>query len=259
MVQRPTSPSSLLWSHQLKREHLSLEQRVEVSEKNVTKLDTRMLALETGQQTGREQLKEQETRLLEHSTLISSIEKDDEHMKHCINQLSADRTRRLQEVDRNIKILTTRVETLETQERKTNDRPEDGHDQQQEMIERIGELETSVETLSRGRGKLMKKSDNRIVETLEKRMDVLEARRTEDLQQVKHLRSQVSTLQESNTEWQTRYKKLEEKMSTTKPQNDHSESRLHDLQTTPQSEEGRHSTPPSQSPVQKGNQRILRR
>jgi chromosome segregation ATPase len=208
MPPHPTSPSSLLWAHQLKLEHTHLLSRL-------TTLQTVTASLSTGL-TSATATSDRVTRLESSATnlgaRVAAIEEDDKDVKEWIERLDDAQRARTREEGLKVERLGRKVGEVLVREKEWG---------RLEGIvlglgRRVEELERGVKgEREREREKgLSRKNDPDDVKVLARRLDAVEAGRGEVVRKAEELRERVEGLEKGKWEWENEKWRLGRKVET---------------------------------------------
>lgn len=200
MVPRPTSPTSLLWAHQLKREHGHLLNRMKDLEKSHEAYESRIKATEViadGMKNRASEIKEMVTR-------ISAIEEDDKDVKEWVKKLDEERRVRMREDVERVKSLQQKLAALERQWQKSQLEAQKISSDHSMAITRIEELEHEIQRQGKSADKLSKKNDPADIKVLMRRLDAIESHRTGDSRIHRELLDKIADLEGANRQLVTK-------------------------------------------------------
>lgn len=171
MVPRPASPTSLLWAHQLRLEHVSLLDRVKSLEASHQRLDARVTECEAGKAALNGALSTSKDIALR----LSAVEQSNSDAKNAIERLESDNISRQTDKDTKLQELARKVGTLERDGLK---RDADGHEtilSYQAIVSRLDKIEAAWTKEKKEKEKLTRKDDPQDIKVLTRRLDALES------------------------------------------------------------------------------------
>jgi hypothetical protein len=200
---RTTSPTALLWAHQLKREHNHLLNRIKTLETANSALTSRM---NTTEKSNQDAVKAIDT-VNELSLKVQLIEDDDSSQHRRFEELDRDRGERFEKLGEGVKKVEKRLVALE---KGFNDRDEQSQEKREGsarekelLVERINTLEKEYAKLKEGAAKgekLARKDDAANTKVLNRRIEALEARRKDEGMKVKGMLEKFDKIEKS---WST--------------------------------------------------------
>ncbi|QDS68183.1 hypothetical protein FKW77_010484 [Venturia effusa] len=207
---RTSSPTALLWAHQLKREHQHLLSRIKSLETANNTLTSRMAVAEKSTQTT---AKAFET-VNELNLRVQAIEEDDNSQQQRFAELDRDRGERFEKLGDGVKKVEKRLRILE---KDLDDRDEESQEKREEaakekarLVARLDQLEREharlKETAAKGE-KLTRKDDAASGKVLSRRIEALEARHTEEDVKVRSLLDKFDKMEKGWTSTQGELKR----------------------------------------------------
>ncbi|KAE9985384.1 hypothetical protein BLS_008323 [Venturia inaequalis] len=214
---RTSSPTALLWAHQLKREHQHLLNRIKALETANSNLASRMDVTEMSAQDTAQTIKS----VNELSVRIQAIEEDDNSQQQRFEELDRDRGERFEKLGDGVKKVGKRLQVLE---KDLDDRDEESQEKRERaarekalLVDRLDELEKEYaklkETAAKGE-KLTRKDDTASSKVLNRRMEALEARHKEEGAKVKSLLDKFEKMEKSWSTTQEQLKRTLDEMET---------------------------------------------
>ncbi|OCK83839.1 hypothetical protein K432DRAFT_432624 [Lepidopterella palustris CBS 459.81] len=194
MVPRPSSPTSLLWAHQLKREHGHLLDRIKDLEKSNEAFNIRIVATETSH----ERITSCIDDIKKMATRISVIEDDDKEVKEWIEKLDEERQTLMNEESEKVKKLAYKVAVLEGHSKTVDIETQQTVSAYRAVLKKIEDVEAVLQKQGKVSEKLTKKNDPVDVKVLTRRLDAVESRRTDDTRKTQALLDRMHTLEDAN-------------------------------------------------------------
>lgn len=204
MVQRPTSPTSLLWAHQLKKEHAHLLDRMKALEATSKDVVTRMAQTEVTAASARESM----TRVADIVARIAAIEEDDDDVRQWITKLEEERQAQARNGDDKLQSLSRKVGLLGAEYRRLEADEEEAKRRDDDMMRRLEQLEVAQEPDKKAADKLIRKNDP-VDKVLSRRLDAFESRRNEDSSKIAALLQKIKALESSNHELCTKIQQMQ--------------------------------------------------
>lgn len=200
---RTTSPTALLWAHQLKREHNHLLNRIKALETANSNLTSRMDVTEKSAQDTVKTIKT----VNELNFRVQAIEEDDNSQQQRFEELDRDRGERFEKLGEGVKKVEKRLQILE---KDLDDRDDESQEKKEGiarekalLVDRLDKLENEhiklKETAAKGE-KLTRKDDAASTKVLNRRIEALEARHKEEGVKVKSL---LDKFEKMEKDWST--------------------------------------------------------
>ncbi|TID16997.1 hypothetical protein E6O75_ATG09763 [Venturia nashicola] len=214
---RTTSPTALLWAHQLKREHQYLLNRIKALETANANLTSRMDVTENQAQETAKTIDS----VNELSVRVQAIEEDDKSQQQRFEELDRDRGERFEKLGEGVKKVEKRLQILE---KDIDDRDEDSQEKREcaarekaLLVDRLDHLEKEhanlKETAAKGE-KLTRKDDAASTKVLNRRIEALEAKHKEEGAKVKSLLDKFEKMEKVWSTTQDQLKRTLNKMET---------------------------------------------
>ncbi|KAJ9648581.1 hypothetical protein H2199_001436 [Coniosporium tulheliwenetii] len=220
MVQRPASPTSLLWAHQLKKEHAHLLDRMKALEATSKDVVARMAEAEATTAAARESV----TRVADMAARIAAIEEDDDDVRQWIAKLNEERQAQTRKEDDKLQSLTRRVELLDAENKKLEVEQKEAKRRDDDILKRLEQLEAAREAAreadKRAADKLIRKNDP-VDKVLSRRLDAFESRRNEDSTKIAALLQKIKALESSNQELSTKTQQIQKKLESARTPRNH--------------------------------------
>jgi chromosome segregation ATPase len=215
---RTSSPTALLWAHQLKREHNHLLNRIKTLEAANSTLNSRMNATEASAQNA---LKATDS-VKELSLKVQAIEADDESQQRRFKELDHDRGERFGKLGEGVQKIEKQLKALETALHNRDDESQEKRKcaarEKELVVDRIEKLEGECAKLKEGAAKgekLARKDDSANTKVLNRRIEALEARRKEENLKVKTTLERLENIEKGWSTTQEQLKKVLDKLDTT--------------------------------------------
>lgn len=196
MVPRPSSPTSLLWAHQLKREHTHLLERVRGLEATRDTYDARLKAAEGSNQAVRHSVAD----TAQLKARIAAVEEGDEDVRDLIEKLDAERRVWMSDVDGKLQALERRLTPLEEEGDCIDEERAKDASRHEAILDRLEAIEAAQEKNSRAAEKLGRKDDPSDTRVLNRRLELLETRSNENGAMTKAVSDRITTLEKANHE-----------------------------------------------------------
>jgi hypothetical protein len=196
MAPRPSSPTSLLWAHQIKRENAHLLSRMKALETATEELKGKVMTIDTSNKKTCETVKA--CSALE--VRVQLIEEDDKEQQMRFGALDKDRNDRIEKQEFTLNVMAKKVRALETQyldlkeERAEPERGDDGA-----SLKRIEKLEATLDKLiAENTGAKHKTIEDIVfVQTVNERVEQLEYKRMDDQNGIKSLHERLEKLEQA--------------------------------------------------------------
>ncbi|KAK4938693.1 hypothetical protein LTR28_009543 [Elasticomyces elasticus] len=174
MVPRPTSPTSLLWAHQLKREHTFLLDRIRAIEESVKRQNSDSRVVESLA------TKASTLDLAKLSARVNAFEKDNEDVRQWLKKLNAETQARLDAEVAQVERLAAKVALLEVEARRVREKKE-SFDNDKALLKRIETLETAGAQQAQLVQKIKESFEEADVDVLRRRVHTLETHNEQTL------------------------------------------------------------------------------
>ena len=198
-----TSPTALLWAHQLKREHNHLLSRIKTLEEANSTLTSRMNIAEKSIQDAVKAIE----KVNELSLKVQLIEEDDSSQHRRFEQLDRDRGERFEKLGEGVKKVERRLRALE---KDLEDRDEESEEKKEVsarenelLVDRMDKLEKEYAKLGKDAAKgekLARKDDAANTKVLNRRIEALETKRNEEGMKVKSMLEKFENMEKG---WST--------------------------------------------------------
>lgn len=212
---RTTSPTALLWAHQLKREHNHLMIRIKTLEAANSTLGTRMSDAEKSAQDAAKAIETVD----ELSARVQAIEEDDKSQQQRFGELDRDRGERFEKLGEGVKKVEKRLQTLEKdlddRDEESQEKKEIGAQEKQLLVDRLDKLErehAKLKEMAAKGEKLTRKDDAASTKVLNRRIEALEARRNEEGSKVKSMLEKFEKIEKVWSTTQGQLKRALDKM-----------------------------------------------
>lgn len=199
MVPRPSSPTSLLWAHQLKREHEHLLDRVKDMAKSQEAHDVKVHAIEASN----ERMKSISARFEDMMTRIAAIEEENQDVKELIENFVGERPTKLGGGVEKIPRLADQIAALDSHTKEVGIGVQQTLSTYQVVIKKVEDLEAKVQKQERTET-LRKKNDPVDITVLTRRLDAIESRRNNDATRTKTLIGRMEVLEQASQQLSTR-------------------------------------------------------
>ncbi|KAF2187761.1 hypothetical protein K469DRAFT_748968 [Zopfia rhizophila CBS 207.26] len=187
----PSDPASLLWAHQLKREHGHLLDRLKDLEATHESYDARIKATEAIS----EGMKAIVKNMRQMAMRITAIEEDNKDVKDWIKRLDGERQARMREDGEKVKKVQQWVTELETQHKSIEAKVQQASLSHRSIMEKIEMIESIIQKQGKSAEKLAKKNDPNHVKVLMLRLDAMDSRRNEELRKAQALQDRVASFE----------------------------------------------------------------
>ncbi|KAL2358131.1 hypothetical protein BJ546DRAFT_200710 [Cryomyces antarcticus] len=194
MVPRPSSPTSLLWAHQLKREHTHLLDRTTALENIENTYKSRLEAVEANDQA----LRNSSVEIAELSAKIAAMGADVKDVREWIESLNADRQAFLKADEAEITKLAKRVAMLEAERKAQEDERKKAFTKDKAVVKRVLELEAGRQKELELVDQLERRVDGLDWNMLHKKLDAIEASKANELLVTKALSGRLGALEAIN-------------------------------------------------------------
>jgi chromosome segregation ATPase len=207
MAPRPTSPTSLLWAHQLKLEHSHLLGRIKALEASSTTIECNVKTV--GARNA--EIQAHLARLEDVPDRLSAVEKGKDDVLKRLKKMESDGEKTKLNENARLGTLTRTIGEVEAQGKKTLDRHDTLEGLYSALCSRIDQLERRVQSSADNR--LIRKNDPQDVKVLSRRLDAIEARRTEDCARTKTLLDRITQLEKTNRDLERENGRFEKEVS----------------------------------------------
>jgi hypothetical protein len=196
MAPRPSSPTSLLWAHQIKRENAHLLGRVNAIETTTEELKSHVSTIDAFSNDTCETVKtcasiEMRVRL---------IEEDDKEQQMRFGALDKDRNDRIEKQESTLKLMEKKVKALETRYvQSKEEHTETARRDKEAALKRIENLETALETLTANNIAHKRKELDNIAlnQTVSERVKQLEERQKHDHSSIDALNKRLKMIEQA--------------------------------------------------------------
>lgn len=216
MVQRPASPTSLLWAHQLKKEHAHLLERMKALEAMSKDVVARMEEAEATTAAARETV----TRVADMAARIAAIEEDDNDVRQWITKLDEERQAQARKGDDKLQSLSRKIGLLDAEMKRREVEEKEAKRRDDEILKRLVQLEVAREADKKAADKLVRKNDP-VNKGLSRRLDAFESRRNEDDTKIAALLQKIKALESSNHELSTKTQQIQKKLESARTPRNH--------------------------------------
>lgn len=199
MVPRPSSPTSLLWAHQLKREHEHLLDRMKDIAKSQEAHDVKIHAIEASN----ERMRSIFARFEDMMTRIAAIEEESQDVKELIERFVGERPTKLRGAVEKISRLADQIAALDSHTKEVGIGVQQTLSTYRVVIEKVEDLEAKVQKQERTET-LREKNDPVDVTVLTRRLDAIESRRNNDATRTKTLIGRMEVLEQASQQLSTR-------------------------------------------------------
>ncbi|KAK5003944.1 hypothetical protein LTR28_009547 [Elasticomyces elasticus] len=202
MVPRPTSPTSLLWAHQLKREHTFLLDRIRAVEESVKRQNSDSRVAESLA------TKASNSDLAKLSARVNAFEKDDEEVRQWLKKLNAETQARLDAEVAQVERLAAKVALLEVEARRVKEKKK-SFDNNKALLKRIETLETAGAQQAQLLQKTKKSFEEADVDALRRRVHTLETHDEQTLAEWQQAAQRLTALEAANVDLRKDHKSSE--------------------------------------------------
>ncbi|KAF2836349.1 hypothetical protein M501DRAFT_924049, partial [Patellaria atrata CBS 101060] len=193
MAPRPSSPTSLLWAHQLKKEHTYLLERVKCVEDLIKRLETTSKNIEASEQVIKKNVADNEKRL-------TTISKSMDELRIWIEKLDAETHSKISDTDTRLAALGKTIGVLRTDFREMSNAVEKIDTEAENLTMRLENLETKEQKDTKLEEKIGRKDNPTDARVLSRRLDVVETGRGEDGIRMRALLGRMEVIEASNRE-----------------------------------------------------------
>lgn len=205
MAPRPSSPTSLLWAHQLKREHGYLLQRMQNLEAKNENHDSRLTAAESATSINSNQeiegLAEQVKALNE-----AGVEKRIADMEKNVAE-------KLDEVQAESEAHTIQIASLQNDTQMAEEERRKTAGKDKVLLKRIDEVETHLKKYEKALGQIGKRLDESRFEQIKGQLEGLTKEVKQEGEQMKWLQESITALESANAELLKANEKLDREIS----------------------------------------------
>lgn len=189
---RPSSPTSLLWVHQLKRENGHLLKRMQDLEASNERQAKRVKTIETNAKSGAD---------ADIATLAKQIKTLDEsgvgrrlaHLEHEVKQ-------KTQDLEAGSEAITVQIAAMRKESDATGEEKRKAFSREKTLLKRIGELETGLKTYEQSLVQVGRRVDESRLEQIRDQLKGLSKQLTAEGSQMKRLTESVAVLEVANEE-----------------------------------------------------------
>lgn len=165
MAARPSSPTSLLWAHQLKREHGHLLKRMQEleanSERQAKRIKTAETAAESQSQTDLAALAKK-VKALDHSGVASQLSK----IEHSLRE-------KAEELEAGIEAITIQIAAMKKDAESRDEEKRKAFTKEKTLLKRIGEIETGLKSYEDALDKMGRRVDDDRMEQIKGQLKAL--------------------------------------------------------------------------------------
>ncbi|EON64319.1 hypothetical protein W97_03550 [Coniosporium apollinis CBS 100218] len=216
MVQRPASPTSLLWAHQLKKEHAHLLERMKALEAMSKAVVARMEEAEATTAAARETV----TRVADMAARIAAIEEDDDDVRQWITKLDEERQAQARKGDDKLQSLSRKIGLLDAEMKRREMEEKEAKRRDDDVLKRLVQLEVAREAETKAADRLVRKTDP-VDKVLSRRLDAFESRRNEDNTKIAALLQKIKALESLNHELSTKTQQIQKKLESARTPRNH--------------------------------------
>ncbi|KAK4990456.1 hypothetical protein LTR66_001047 [Elasticomyces elasticus] len=216
MVPRPTSPTSLLWAHQLKREHTFLLDRIRAIEESVKRQNSDSRVVESLA------TKASTLDLAKLSARVNAFEKDNEDVRQWLKKLNAETQARLDAEVAQVERLAAKVALLEVEARRVREKKE-SFDNDKALLKRIETLETAGAQQAQLVQKIKESFEEADVDVLRRRVHTLETHNEQTLAEWQQAGQRLTAQEAVNVDLRKDHENSEKRPSVDKGEQGHSE------------------------------------
>lgn len=184
MAPRPTSPTSLLWAHQLRREHGHLQERIKTLEEENNQSGPKLKTIDEKCQLIRNEIGTLVTRL-------NTIEKENEQINRRLAEFRTEAEEIANDHEFNIQKLHQRLEKIESAYAIAKDELALVNTTNFNLTKRVDRLEEQQRKTTETEKRIGRKNDPADARALSKRVELLELKRSEDAVQLKELQDKL--------------------------------------------------------------------
>lgn len=202
--QRPSSPTSLLWAHQLKREHNYLLQRMTGLESSKEAHEDRIKTAETAAKSiasGEIASLAGRITTLEHSGLAQRFD-----------DMEKDVADKIDDVQAGSEAMVMQIAALQRDERAVQEDRRQALNKDKALLSRIGEVEEGLKKYERGLESVGRKINEQQMGLIKKELDVLTKQVTKEGMQMKLLTESVEKLEQANDDLKKANERLEKQL-----------------------------------------------
>ncbi|TKA70275.1 hypothetical protein B0A49_06671 [Cryomyces minteri] len=212
MVPRPSSPTSLLWAHQLKREHTHLLDRMTALENVENTYKSRLEAVEANNQA----LRNSSVEIAELSARIAATGADVKDVREWVESLNVDRQAIVKADEAEIMKLAKRVAMLEAERKAQEGERKKAFTKDKAVVKRVLELEAGRQKELELVHQLERKVDGLDWNMLQKKLDAIEASTANELLVTEALLGRLGALEASNQNLNAKTQLLENEIGLLK-------------------------------------------
>ena len=200
---RPSSPTSLLWAHQLKREHGYLLKRMQDLESANKNQETRIKTAETAAKANASggievEALAKEVKALDHDTI-----------KKQLSDMENSVTHRLDDVQTESEAMTLQLAALQKDERMVEHERKKNLEKDKALLKRIGEVEEGLQKYEKSLDRIGKRINGTQFEQIKDQLDTLTKQVLQEGSQMKMLSESVTALEAANVELSKANERLE--------------------------------------------------
>jgi hypothetical protein len=202
--QRPSSPTSLLWAHQLKREHGYLLKRMQNLEASNQQQESRVRGAEAAAKAAG----------VDVATLVEKTKDaiDVPGLSKRMDDMASEWTQKIDSVHADAGAMTTQIEALQKNERVAEEERKQSFTQDKALLKRIIEVEEGLKKYERGLDAIGKRVNGQQVAQIKEQLNGLTDRVNKEGLQMKMLTESIESLEEANQGLRKANAELEEKL-----------------------------------------------
>lgn len=201
MAARPSSPTSLLWAHQLKREHGYLLKRVQKLESENEKHDDRIKSAENAARSstsGDIESLAQQVKAMEDSGVTQRV-----------TDMEANVTRKLDDVEAESEAMTMQIAALQKDDAVTKAEREKALTKEKALLRRISDVEQGLKKYEQTLDRIGRQVNDDRLQQIKDQLENLAKQVKKEGSQMKLLEESVKVLEDANRELQKANEKLE--------------------------------------------------
>lgn len=192
MAARPSSPTSLLWAHQLKREHGYLLKRMQDLEASSDRQSKRIKTAETAVKSGSN---------ADVATLAKQIKAlEDGGVSSRLSKLENEMRYKTEELEAGSEAITLQVAAIQKDNETHDEEKRKAFTKEKALLKRIGELETGLKTYEHSMLQLGRRVDDNRLDQIKGQLEVLSKEVAREGVQMKKLTESVDVLEVANEE-----------------------------------------------------------
>lgn len=205
MAARPSSPTSLLWAHQLKREHGFLLQRMQDLE---AKNESQEARIKTAESAAKSNSNSEIAELAEQVKALNEA-----GMEKRIANMERDVAEKLDDVQAESEAHTLQIASLQNAENMAEEERRKAVSKDKALLKRIGEVEEGLQKYEKSLDRMGKRLDETRFEQIKGQLDGLTKQVQREGEQMKWLTESINALEAANAELIKASEKLETELS----------------------------------------------